>query len=332
MTWIDKYNSLVEDKNNVILEIPYLSQRNGFDGFRVHNECGETCAWGILTGYGKLGKYETQGTLYREIVPSGDVGTSAWQIQSLLTPRGVKSDFYTQVNVSYIEKWINERRPVIFLGRYNYLYDNTEKPQYYGQFNHWMTAVGYNAEKRVVYVNDPYWDEDKGAYWAVDYDEFEQTVNNVVEVTKGQCLVMEPLPNNVEFPQIIARGTMNWSSINLRSSAKVPSDTDTNNYVMTTYGQQYLELAEVKEISTNEVWGRNIYTNLWCVLTWEGSKAVNWEFVESEDIEEPEDLSCEELQLEYDELKAQYEILEEKYANMHDTLSLIRDTADEALT
>lgn len=144
-----------------ILKVVYVSQKDSVTAGYSFNDCGPAC---IAMMAQTIGKDVSVDQVYRDsgITSRGPLWVST--VQSAGNKYGLKlerHDRSTDARLSALQTWIDEGRPALVLVDYKPVMRAGLHESYIGG-GHFALVVGY--DDNYVYIHDPYWNGDGGAY------------------------------------------------------------------------------------------------------------------------------------------------------------------------
>lgn len=160
-----KFNSLPSASSQVLLPVPYLSQRDNSEN--PNGSCNVTC-FAMMMGYfgiaNRTNAAQLEDELYRYMESNGLSRHNPNDLRNMARAYGLIDDFNPTATIEQVKKHLSSRRPVVIHG-------------YFTSFGHIVTIIGYN-EKGFI-VHDPY-----GEWTSGGYDRNDPNGNN----TKGKQL------------------------------------------------------------------------------------------------------------------------------------------------
>jgi GH24 family phage-related lysozyme (muramidase)/uncharacterized protein YvpB len=160
-----KFNSLPSASNQVLLPVPYLSQRDNSEN--PNGSCNVTC-FAMMMGYfgiaNRTNAAQLEDELYRYMEGNGLSRHNPTDLRSMARAYGLIDDFNPTATIEQVKKHLSSGRPVITHG-------------YFTSFGHIVAIIGYNDKGFIVH--DPY-----GEWTSEGYDRNDPNGNN----TKGKQL------------------------------------------------------------------------------------------------------------------------------------------------
>jgi hypothetical protein len=152
------------DTTMLKLNIPYLSQHAN----KTTNDCGPACC-AMLAGA------TVDEALDRLGRPAQDRGKPAaiGELIRLLRSYGIDSTYKRPYYLVDIREHLDAGQPSILLANYELAVENPERPF---AFAHFFLAVGYDDDG--MFVHDPNWTGDKGAYLHLDSARLERAMRS----------------------------------------------------------------------------------------------------------------------------------------------------------
>ncbi len=258
------------------MAFPYLSQINGIGAGGYRNDCGPTCCWMLLQGFGLLQKGETVDSLYRSVVKNGDRYTSWQENIKILQNHGVYPAYGWDLKITDVEHSLQNGYAVMALIHYGVL---QQAMQTYSGFtgNHFLLVVG--MEKNVFLIHDPLWLNEGGKYLRVEKSDFEKAWI-AAEGAKASALKMTKKLGELSMEKYV--GTVLSSiGLNLRSGAGINYD-----IVGRLAFNEEIFIETILALDNGDVWGKLAGSDVWCAIRYQDSEMMAVKVLEESPVDE----------------------------------------------
>lgn len=249
---------------NILLNLPYISQIDHPAALLKRNDCGPACCWMLLSGYHQLSENETVDFLYQSVVPSGDRYTSWKENIKILNSHSLYPQYRWNIIINDLQTALQQGFPIMVLINYGVLsIAFPTESTFMG--NHFMLVVGINQNN--VIVHDPLWRKQGGKNIQIPIDLFYSAWKSA-EGISASGLIMTKKLNKQE--QILAVGNViSQIGLNLRLGAGI-----NHKLIGRLNHQKSIQFAEIITKNNQEKWGRLRNTKLWCAIKYQNSTLV----------------------------------------------------------
>ena len=246
------------------LAVPYLSQINGLGAGGFRNDCGPTCCWMLLKGFGLLKEGESVDSLYRSVVKYGDRYTSWQENMDILQAHGVFAQYGWDLRIRDVEESLKKGFVVMALINYGVLRQTINTHSTFSG-NHFLLVVG--MDEAHFFLHDSLWLNEQGRFLPVKKTDFERAWL-AAEGTKGSALRMTRRMGVVEMVRYHGK-VASSIGLNLRSGAGIGYEI----LGRLAFGEQ-VNLEDLVRLENGDVWGKLAGNEVWCAIRYQGSELM----------------------------------------------------------